>query len=346
MPFFSFILYIFIVIFVSSLFILLLMSIILWIKRKKQQPVRRGGGNFVITVGDFEEESSEVQHPITLDSKDYDYIFPITTYSQENAKGKINDECCSVCLCDLSEGTLRKIILCGHVFHDECLMNWTKMNESCPNCKQKLDRSHLPKAKMIFGKFRRDNEIKKMFGREIEDLKKAKGGGDRVGVGENMDQKLKKISNNVITNKLIIPKEASLDPLPTLKLLRKLTKEDFKKMMKITTQSTKDKASELGEDRVLKLNLGKLRQRKDLRLENDQKEKIEHVLRKSSCSNRQMVEVNNLTNVGNMKFKSVGFPDRGSCLERDKELKRKSEWYKEDRFEQTRQEKRIRLKFD
>jgi RING-H2 zinc finger domain len=38
---------------------------------------------------------------------------------------------------------VREIDLCGHVYHDDCLISWLKVNESCPMCKQGLSARDL-----------------------------------------------------------------------------------------------------------------------------------------------------------------------------------------------------------
>lgn len=56
-----------------------------------------------------------------------------------NKKGKPDSclkEICSICL-EANEGgkEVRKVGFCGHGFHSECLMDWIKEKEFCPNCK-------------------------------------------------------------------------------------------------------------------------------------------------------------------------------------------------------------------
>ena len=35
------------------------------------------------------------------------------------------------------------IVLCGHYFHSECLLDWIKMKEFCPNCKKEFDKKAI-----------------------------------------------------------------------------------------------------------------------------------------------------------------------------------------------------------
>lgn len=45
--------------------------------------------------------------------------------------------------------------MCGHLFHSECLLDWIKMKESCPNCKKEFDK----KAISEFEKKQRENIV-------------------------------------------------------------------------------------------------------------------------------------------------------------------------------------------
>ena len=50
---------------------------------------------------------------------------------------------CTICYDDLSTNIIRKVIVCGHIFHDECLVKWLKERETCPNCKHSLTKSTM-----------------------------------------------------------------------------------------------------------------------------------------------------------------------------------------------------------
>lgn len=45
--------------------------------------------------------------------------------------------------------------MCGHLFHSECLLDWIKLKESCPNCKKEFDK----KAISEFEKKQRENIV-------------------------------------------------------------------------------------------------------------------------------------------------------------------------------------------
>jgi hypothetical protein len=46
--------------------------------------------------------------------------------------------CCSICLDDFVEGDLicwSKIPSCKHIFHQQCLLPWLLLHDSCPSCR-------------------------------------------------------------------------------------------------------------------------------------------------------------------------------------------------------------------
>lgn len=43
---------------------------------------------------------------------------------------------CSICLDDLENGEKKRILQCGHVFHDKCVGTWLKKYYTCPYCRQ------------------------------------------------------------------------------------------------------------------------------------------------------------------------------------------------------------------
>ena len=47
---------------------------------------------------------------------------------------------CSICLDAInSEKPVRTVVMCKHAFHSECLLDWIKLKEFCPNCKKEFD---------------------------------------------------------------------------------------------------------------------------------------------------------------------------------------------------------------
>ncbi len=43
----------------------------------------------------------------------------------------IKKNTCSICLEEVENIPLK----CGHAFHDECVLEWFKINNTCPNCR-------------------------------------------------------------------------------------------------------------------------------------------------------------------------------------------------------------------
>lgn len=44
---------------------------------------------------------------------------------------------CSICLCDVHDNTAT--LSCGHIYCKECIKSWIVKNQSCPNCRKKLE---------------------------------------------------------------------------------------------------------------------------------------------------------------------------------------------------------------
>lgn len=53
----------------------------------------------------------------------------MTSQSHEN---------CPICLEDITDDTIR-ITSCQHNFHNECLTQWTRTNNSCPLCRTQFN---------------------------------------------------------------------------------------------------------------------------------------------------------------------------------------------------------------
>lgn len=49
-------------------------------------------------------------------------------------------DACAVCLEEMGEGKLRRIRVCGHLFHSACLRGWVRKDGSCPCCRERLVR--------------------------------------------------------------------------------------------------------------------------------------------------------------------------------------------------------------
>ncbi|CAA3014986.1 RING-H2 finger ATL29-like [Olea europaea subsp. europaea] len=83
--------------------------------------------------------------PASNDSRGLDKLiiqsFPSFTYSTVKGcrKEKYGLEC-AVCLDEFSDNdVLRLVILCSHVFHQECIDLWFESHKTCPVCRRNLD---------------------------------------------------------------------------------------------------------------------------------------------------------------------------------------------------------------
>ena len=74
-----------------------------------------------------------------LKPEEYDFYFPICGKQDLNSltiSVDVNKDPCSICLGKLNAKPMRKVLLCSHLFHSECLLSWKNMHENCPNCKK------------------------------------------------------------------------------------------------------------------------------------------------------------------------------------------------------------------
>ncbi|CAD8075707.1 unnamed protein product [Paramecium primaurelia] len=49
-------------------------------------------------------------------------------------------ETCTICLSDLNEKNIIKILKCNHFFHQECIKEWLQLKAECPTCRDKIHR--------------------------------------------------------------------------------------------------------------------------------------------------------------------------------------------------------------
>ncbi|CAD8121521.1 unnamed protein product [Paramecium sonneborni] len=47
-------------------------------------------------------------------------------------------ETCAICLLDLNEQKVIKILKCNHFFHQECIKQWLQLKPECPTCRDKI----------------------------------------------------------------------------------------------------------------------------------------------------------------------------------------------------------------
>ena len=70
------------------------------------------------------------------------------TYFKVPRDAPENEYSCVVCLEDLKARTHARKMPCKHLFHDDCLLDWLKKNNTCPTC-----RFALPKQEKIMHLF-------------------------------------------------------------------------------------------------------------------------------------------------------------------------------------------------
>lgn len=49
-----------------------------------------------------------------------------------------NYDNCSICLNQIETLDIAGKLKCGHIFHHECISEWTDINNICPNCRQEI----------------------------------------------------------------------------------------------------------------------------------------------------------------------------------------------------------------
>lgn len=109
---------------------------------RPRQRRRRGSESNMSDTDSYYSTESDEENPITLQEIDYDIFLPIVSLHRK--KPKLFDDCCSICIDGLKNGNkVRQIITCKHAFHSTCLLQWIKVNETCPNCKEDLNKEKL-----------------------------------------------------------------------------------------------------------------------------------------------------------------------------------------------------------
>jgi Ring finger domain len=81
-----------------------------------------------------------------LDAAEVDKYLPLVnpdTLSEATEDMQACDQC-MICLeKNLNGLEVRSILLCGHMFHSKCLLEWIELKYNCPNCKQDFSRQSL-----------------------------------------------------------------------------------------------------------------------------------------------------------------------------------------------------------
>eukprot|EP00347_Sterkiella_histriomuscorum_P010184 403377284 len=66
----------------------------------------------------------------------------ISSYPSQVYKLKPNDQetvTCAVCIEDLTNDSMYKVLKCSHQFHSDCITKWLKVKLECPLCKETVN---------------------------------------------------------------------------------------------------------------------------------------------------------------------------------------------------------------
>ena len=80
------------------------------------------------------QESFETQPEI----EKTDHIVEIESYNYSEIKNKIDDKDCCICLCDFDDDCEVCILMCNHILHKDCMIEWGKYKQSCPVCREEV----------------------------------------------------------------------------------------------------------------------------------------------------------------------------------------------------------------
>lgn len=71
----------------------------------------------------------------------------IDNYKNEIKKTNLEDKECIICLESIDYDL--HILICKHHFHEKCIYEWIKRDESCPQCRHKI-RLVIKQKKLIY----------------------------------------------------------------------------------------------------------------------------------------------------------------------------------------------------
>jgi len=80
------------------------------------------------------QESFETQPEI----EKTDHIVETESYKYSEIKDKIDDKDCCICLCDFDDDCEVSILMCNHILHKDCMIEWGKYRQSCPVCREEV----------------------------------------------------------------------------------------------------------------------------------------------------------------------------------------------------------------
>jgi hypothetical protein len=68
-------------------------------------------------------------------------LFPLSSYHTTTIDGS-EPEACTICLEEYKEGMEVRTLSCQHLFHKNCIDEWLKLRNNCPNCKRVFEASN------------------------------------------------------------------------------------------------------------------------------------------------------------------------------------------------------------
>ena len=80
------------------------------------------------------QESFETQPEI----EKTDHIVETESYKYSEIKDKIDDKDCCICLSEFEDDCEVSILMCTHVLHKDCMIEWGKYKQSCPVCREEV----------------------------------------------------------------------------------------------------------------------------------------------------------------------------------------------------------------
>nr|POF06297.1 e3 ubiquitin-protein ligase ring1-like [Quercus suber] len=100
----------------------------------EHEPIYRGSVSPNFSLFDSEEDAST--------SANYDELVKNGSFvvgSSQQKQGFDVGFYCSICLEEPQAGDKLIRMNCSHIYHQDCLLPWLQMHNTCPNCRSKLD---------------------------------------------------------------------------------------------------------------------------------------------------------------------------------------------------------------
>ncbi|KAL3745898.1 hypothetical protein ACJRO7_014921 [Eucalyptus globulus] len=84
-----------------------------------------------VSLGEYESDADQVTRGVLKST--------IEKLEQKSCSPCDGDECCCICLEKLNGAEKVVEIPCSHLFHNKCIVEWLKRNNSCPLCRCKVE---------------------------------------------------------------------------------------------------------------------------------------------------------------------------------------------------------------